>query len=622
MEVFGPYRLDSLVGRGGMGEVYRAFDTRRNRTVALKRLPADLAGDQGFESRFRRESELAARLREPHVIPIHDFGEIDGRLFIDMRLVDGLDLATVLGRNGPMPVARAVHVVEQVASALDAAHADGLLHRDVKPSNVLLLPDGFAYLIDFGIARDLGATTTLGSLAGTVAYMAPERFAGAGRGDHRVDVYALACLLFEALTGRRPFPGDDALAQMYAHANTEPPRPTSVRRDLPAGLDEVVAVGMAKDPAGRYPSAGALAAAARRAVTAELPATAPRATAAIPVLTEPSVARGPWWRRWPVVVAAAVVVAVVVAVAATVAIVAATTAEREASVVSTVAVGDEPARLALSPDGSRAYVTNFRSGTLSVVDTATAEVVATVDVGAEPLGVVVSADGGRAYVAGSQADQLLLVDTVAARVIGSVGVYDVPGGVALSADGTRAYVANRYSGSVSVIDTIAQRHLGFVPVGERPLEVGGPPDGGVVYVTKDEETTLAVIDTATESVTGIDLGAGQAAMAFAPDGRRAYVALHRSDAVAVLDLPGGTVSARIPVGDEPFGVAGSQDGTRVYVANSSSDTVSVIDTATAAVVDTIVVPGRPRALAVSPDGGRVYVAAAGSDSLLVIDTGR
>ena len=155
-EEFGPYRLEHLLGRGGMGEVHRAWDTRRGRTVALKRLPAPLAGDPEFQARFRRESALAAQLSEPHIIPIHDFGEINGRLFIDMRLVDGTDLASVIKSKGPMAPRRAIGILAQVASALDAAHAAGLVHRDVKPSNVLVRghdEDEFAYLIDFGIAR-------------------------------------------------------------------------------------------------------------------------------------------------------------------------------------------------------------------------------------------------------------------------------------------------------------------------------------------------------------------------------------------------------------------------------------------------------------------------------------
>lgn len=278
---FGPYRLEALLGRGGMGEVYRAFDTVRRRTVALKRLSPGLAADEDFQHRFRRESELAARLRDPHVIPIHDFGEIDGQLFIDMRLVDGRDMLSALGDRGPFAPMQAARLVAQVASALEAAHVDGLVHRDVKPSNILLTgPVGneFAYLIDFGIARNLDSTQTVGPTIGTLAYMAPERFETPPVNDKHGDIYALACVLFEALTARRPFPVEDLPALIFAHLHTEPPRPSAVRSNVPTGLDAVVARGMAKSITARYQSALALGDAARLAVETAAPTT-PRADA-------------------------------------------------------------------------------------------------------------------------------------------------------------------------------------------------------------------------------------------------------------------------------------------------------------------------------------------------------
>jgi serine/threonine-protein kinase len=293
-ERFGPYELTDLVGRGAMGEVYRAHDTVRDRTVALKRLPADLVNDRSYKARFRRESELLARLREPHVIPIHDFGEIDGRLFIDMRLVEGTDLETLLQRDGPLEPARAVAMIEQVAGALDAAHGDGLMHRDVKPSNVLIDDAGgrdFVYLIDFGIARhnEGSKLTASGALVGTAAYMAPERFSGGG--DHRVDVYATGCLFYEMLTGEQPFPGD-LPAQIYAHLHRTPPRPSTGGAPVPAGLDEVIGRAMAKDPEQRYALAGELAAAARRVLEGK-PAALPGAAPPEPAPPEPVAARAP-----------------------------------------------------------------------------------------------------------------------------------------------------------------------------------------------------------------------------------------------------------------------------------------------------------------------------------------
>ncbi|HZS20368.1 MAG TPA: protein kinase, partial [Pseudonocardiaceae bacterium] len=282
-EQFGPYRLEALLGRGGMGEVYRAVDTNRNRTVALKRLPAGLADDPEFQARFKDESALAARLNEPHIIPIHDFGEIDGRLFIDMRLVEGTDLAGLLAEHGPLTPSRAIHVIRQVASALDSAHAAGLVHRDVKPGNVLLrttetdtgtdLDDegqDFAYLVDFGIARVIsstkpGLTGTRGAI-GSLTYMAPERF-GSTPIDHRVDIYALGCLLYETLTGQQPFPLTDTAALIHAHLDQDPPKPSHTNPAIPAALDTVIATAMAKDPNHRYPTATALATAARNALT-------------------------------------------------------------------------------------------------------------------------------------------------------------------------------------------------------------------------------------------------------------------------------------------------------------------------------------------------------------------
>ena len=250
-----------------MGEVYRAYDTGRDRIVALKLLPPQLANDTDFIARFRRESRLAARLRDPHVVPIHDFGEVDGRLFIDMRLVEGTDLAALLAERHRMEPTRAVHIVSQVAAALDAAHRDGLVHRDVKPSNVLVTEEDHVYLTDFGIAHSTDATalTGTGTALGTIQYMAPERFLH-GRGDRRMDVYSLGCLLHEVLTGRRPFEGDEVPAQMYAHVHLPPPRPSALVPGLPPALDEVVVRAMAKDPAQRFDTAGALAAAARVAV--------------------------------------------------------------------------------------------------------------------------------------------------------------------------------------------------------------------------------------------------------------------------------------------------------------------------------------------------------------------
>jgi serine/threonine protein kinase len=270
-KAFGRYRLQELLGRGGMGEVWRAHDTATNRIVAIKVLPPHLVDDDTFVERFRREAETAAKLNNPHVIPIHNYGEIDGRLYVDMRLVEGRDLATELA-DGPLDPQRTVMIIEHVAKALYAAHRARLVHRDVKPSNILVDRDDFAYLIDFGIARGIDQTglTDTGGVIGTWHYMAPERLS-AREPDARSDIYALACVLHECLTGRRPFPGDSIESQVAGHLTTPPPEPSGVHPDVPAAFDAVIAKGMAKNPDDRQPTATQLAADARRALSEPTP---------------------------------------------------------------------------------------------------------------------------------------------------------------------------------------------------------------------------------------------------------------------------------------------------------------------------------------------------------------
>lgn len=263
---FGKYELAALLGRGGMGEVYEAFDTDKRRSVALKILRAEYAQDDRFRARFLRESHAAAIIGEPHVIPIHDWGEIDGNLFIDMRLVQGRTLHDLIA-DGPLGPERAVEILQQVAAALDAAHAEGLIHRDVKPQNIIVTPADFAYLVDFGIAamQDDSRLTMAGTQIGSLAYMAPERF-----NDEpctpATDVYSLACVLHEALTGTAPFGTGSHESLIAAHISKPPPAASAGNPQVPAAIDAVIGRGMAKEPDDRYGSAGALARAARRAL--------------------------------------------------------------------------------------------------------------------------------------------------------------------------------------------------------------------------------------------------------------------------------------------------------------------------------------------------------------------
>ncbi|OFJ55088.1 serine/threonine-protein kinase [Mycolicibacterium grossiae] len=266
---FGPYRLLRLIGKGGMGEVYEAQDTVKDRIVSLKLLSQNVSDDPVFRTRLQREAHAAGRLQEPHVVPIHDYGEIDGTLYVDTRMIDGSDLRQLLRGFGPLTPARAVAIVRQVASALDAAHASGILHRDVRPENVLVTRDDFAFLADFGIASAVSdeKLSELGTAVGTYAYTAPERFSG-GEVTPRADVYALTCVLHECLTGAQPFVADSVSSVITAHLMQPIPQPSVLRPGVSTAFDAVIARGMAKQAADRYASAGELAMAATEALTA------------------------------------------------------------------------------------------------------------------------------------------------------------------------------------------------------------------------------------------------------------------------------------------------------------------------------------------------------------------
>ena len=270
------YTLESLVGRGGMGEVFRAVDGHLARAVALKVLAPGLVHDEASRDRILRESQLAASIDHPNVIPVYAAGEADGHVYIAMRLVEGSDLRSVLRRDGRLEPARAIALVAQVASALDAAHARGLVHRDVKPSNVLIDSQQereHCYLADFGItttASDLQPVDVSQRLLGTLAYVAPEQVRG-DPVDARADVYSLGCLLFECLTGEVPFVRDSDIAVVFAHLEEPPPRPSERVGELPSEIDAVIARALAKQPEDRYETCGELVDDARRALGLDEP---------------------------------------------------------------------------------------------------------------------------------------------------------------------------------------------------------------------------------------------------------------------------------------------------------------------------------------------------------------
>jgi serine/threonine protein kinase len=269
------FRVESLVGHGAMARVYRARDEAHDRVVALKILDDALARDERFRQRFLRESQLAASLADPHIVRTLGSGEADGQLYLAMEYIEGPDLRQVLRQDGRLEPQRAIDLVEQVASALDTAHAAGLIHRDVKPGNILVGSDPageHAYVCDFGLARhvsSVGSLTGDRGFVGTIDYVPPEQIEG-GSVDARADIYSLGCVLYECLAGVRPFDRDSELSVVFAHLNEPPPRLTDVRPELPAAFDDVFATALAKAPDDRYSSCGELAAAARAALRGEV----------------------------------------------------------------------------------------------------------------------------------------------------------------------------------------------------------------------------------------------------------------------------------------------------------------------------------------------------------------
>ncbi|MDD7964503.1 protein kinase domain-containing protein [Actinomycetospora lemnae] len=668
---FGRYRLEGLIGSGGMGDVYQAMDTQHDRVVALKLLPALFSGSAEFQERFRRESRIAARLRDPHIIPIHDFGEIDARLYIDMRLVDGgTTIATLLRDEGPLPAARAVHLVAQAAEGLDAAHGDGLIHRDVKPSNVLVTARDFVYVMDFGIAHAVGQTkfglTMTGSTVGTIDYMAPERFVN-GPVDRRVDVYALGCLLFQCLTGRPPFEAAEAPALMYAHVHGEPPRPGDLVPDVPPALDEVVVTAMAKDPDDRYPTAGAFGEAARRALgsggggrtrvlagehlttpvphgtrpsdpgTDDRPPPAgarpsgPAPSGSRPSGPGPSGPPPPGSRpsgptpSGPLPAAAGPgAVSGAVGAAPTAAVHTGPTGGRPATGPEDRGTPAAPPATPPTPpaeppasDGAGSAPSR-RPGrqALLVVAGCVVIVLAVVAV----LLVALREPDAPPPVASAGA----AVSAPTATVTGSVPTPPTPGSLAVAPGGRIAYVANREPRVITVVDLLTGTTRRTIPVPAAPPRfIAFSADGARAYVSAytddDAVNVVSVIDTASGGIVAVvPVDRRPYALAVAPDQRSVWVPSHDDATIDVLDTTSLTITRRIDVAPNPHWIAFG--GGRAYVANHESDLVTVLDQTTGATRTTVPVGRSPHALAVSPDGTRVAVANYDGNGVSFIDT--
>jgi serine/threonine-protein kinase len=586
---FGAYELGPVLGRGGMGVVYRAQHVHLGRTVALKLLAPELSRSEDFRARFLRESRLAAELEHPGIVTVYDAGEVNGVLFIAMRFVRGTDLAALLAQRAPLGVDETLSILGQVAGALDAAHAAGLVHRDVKPANVMIEGQR-CYLADFGLTKRLRSSdsmqlTAAGQFLGTVDYVAPEQIEGRPT-DGRADQYALGCVLFECLTGSRPYPRDSQVAVIFAQLREPPPRPCELRPDLPAAIDTVVAKAMAKDPLERYATcdqfvAAAVAALSERTTTAprEDPLRAPTARAdAPPPADEPRTAALPAERAAPPVQRAAVPTpgrgepgaafpTAVLPPAAGAPPAAARARKRfplipVAALVLLVAVG---VAIALVASGGGRKKPASAATPAGAVAGGPHVVGDPIRVGGHPLGVAFR--GGAAWVADSAGDSVTRVDAATGATT-SVRVGTAP--FDLGASSTAIWAANSGSDSVTRIDLASGRASPPFPVGHKPLFV--TTDGSRVYVANSASDSVTVLDSTTGARVGSDIRVGNDPRGITGFGPVAWVTNYGDDTVS--EISNGKVVNTIPVGRHPVGITHSSDS--IWITNQSSDTVSRI----------------------------------------------
>jgi serine/threonine-protein kinase len=577
-----------------MGIVYRATQVALGRPVALKLIAANFAGDRSFRERFKREWETAASIDHPNVIPVYEAGEADEHLFIAMRYVEGLDLAALLAREPLLDPERAVRIIAQVASALDAAHARGLVHRDVKPANVLIGASEHVYLTDFGLTKHASqdALTKTGLFVGSVDYAAPEQIRGEQM-DARTDVYSLGCVLYQTLTKRLPYDKDADVAKMYAHISAPPPVVTEARPDAPPALDAVVEKAMATEPEDRYASAGELARAAQAAL-ARAPVAAPsRGGSSSRPAAAARVADDGLSRRRKLAIGIGLPAVLVAGLAA---------AGLAASGV--LGGGDDPGQRAIVTATPTAEAQGANAGAQGA------------NAGAQ--GANAGAQGANAGAQGGGTTQppeaTVTVDTTEPRVTATIPVGAGPDGVAVS--GGKVFVANQKGGTLSVIDPESEEALG------EPLAAGTRPDGivagkGVVWLASAGSDEVARFQADGEVVPTAKVPVGDRPEAISLGKQLVWVANLNDNTVNRIDRATPSVTGTpIGVGSKPAGIF---VGRRfVWVSNSGDDTVTRIDPSTAEVVGNPISVGiRPRGVIETTEAA--WVANAGDGTVTRLD---
>jgi streptogramin lyase len=584
--VFAGHRIEGVAGRGGMGVVYRATHLALDHVVALKVISAELADDERFRERFKSESRIAVSLRHPNVVQIHHAGEEDGLLFVTMDLVEGTDLRGMLNREARLEPGRAIRIVSEVAAALDVAHARGLVHRDVKPGNVLLegaTGGEHVYLTDFGLAKRIeastGATAT-GAFVGTLDYVAPEQIRGE-RVDARTDVYALGCVLYEALAGRVPFARrEEKVAKIYAHLQEKPSALERVAPEVPSELGPVVARALEKDPNRRFPSAGDLARAAGAALTGVAVSEPERSVgtgAAAPTEPLPSTvetARARPRRRFPAL--ALGLAGLAVALAAAVVLLGGDDGGSGETARATVQgqpipLDGRPSAVAPAADG--AWVGAPKDDLVFRVDSEgePSEPFNGID---QPEGMVEAFDS--LWVASRADDQLIELDPETGEVRDRIGVGEEPTSVIATSD--HLWVAATEGDQVARIDPDTDA-VQTVPVPGAPF---GLAAGEEIWVTQREAGTVSRIEPDSVELAGTTpVGEDPKGIAIAEE--TAWVANAADGDVTPIDLDTRQRQDPIEVGLTPRHVAAGFGS--VWVANGGSGTVSQIDPRAARVVD-------------------------------------